>query len=173
MPLQEIDMPKGQATGRRAGPAPDPSSARSEQRGINASASFTALPAEGHKGRPPSFERLLPKMTLGSAALTKSFRARELAIWRRVWKTPQAAAWAREPWRHSTVALYCRIEASVERDPKSNAALLARLKELRTEIGLSPDGLRLNGWKIKAEELQAKPPPDEVGQKRQQRRLRA
>lgn len=149
-------MPKGGAR-VRSGPQKDPNSARSEASGI----SLTALPSEGYRGRAPAFP--LPRISRGvtadgkaNQALTKSFRAREIAIWRQVWKTPQAAAWSLDSWRWPTVAEFCRIKAAVELDPDSNAALLSRLREYRNEIGLSPDGLKANGWAIATDEVAAK-----------------
>lgn len=140
----------------RSGPAQDPKSARTERRG---GIKLTALPSEGRSGAAPAFP--LPRIDrLGadgvSAAATRAFRAREIAIWRQVWKTPQACAWDQQAWRWDTVAEFCRIKAAVELDPDSNAALLSRLREYRNEIGLSPDGLRANGWAIATNELAEK-----------------
>ena len=70
----------------RSGPQPDPMSGRSDARGLK----FDQLPAEGYDGEVPEFG--LPGAT-----------PRELAVWEKLWRTPQAAAWAREPWRHSVV----------------------------------------------------------------------
>lgn len=128
----------------------------------------TALPARGRGGNPPPYP--LPKTvryvldSRGDGKPTKvsddtastAFRKRELAIWREVWKTPQAVAWERDPWRWSTIAKYCRIAASTELEPDASAALLSRERELRNEIGLSPDGLRMNGWAIAPDQLAAK-----------------
>lgn len=111
----------------------------------------TALPSEGYAKRPPAFP--LPRLNLGSTAATKRFRDREMAIWREIWKTPQAEAWAREPYRWSTVAEFCRIKTSVEAEAGSNAALVSRLREYRNEIGLSPDGLKMNGWAIAVDQV--------------------
>lgn len=111
----------------------------------------TALPSEGYKGRVPAFP--LPKINRTPAKATAPFRAREMAVWREAWKTPQAAAWARDPWRWSTIGEYCRLKTAVELDPDSNAALHSRLREYRAEIGLTPDGLRMNGWAIAPNEV--------------------
>lgn len=159
-------MPKG-GSRVRSGPAKDPTSARSERAARAASSTTataaedavttsafnpTALPARGRAGNPPAFP--LPKKgSSGTAA--DSFRKRELAIWREVWKTPQAVAWEREPYRWPTVAEFCRLKAIVESE-SSNAAMFARLREYRNEIGLSPDGLKANGWAIAPDELAAK-----------------
>ena len=144
-------MPKGSATGRRAGPPKDPNSGRSEKRKPALSGSLTMLPSEGYDKRAPAFP--LPQTKRETPAATKAFRAREVAIWRNNWKMPQAAAWALEPWRWSTIGEFCRIKACVELDPDSNAALVSRLREYRNEIGLSPDGMKINGWAIAPNEL--------------------
>lgn len=152
-------MAKGGAR-PRSGPAADPNSERS-RKGAATSAAFspTALPLEGHRGRAPAFP--LPRMNRFGAdgvdtSATAAFRRRELEVWRQVWKTPQAAAWARESWRWPTVGEFCRIKTAVELDPDSNAALLSRLREYRNEIGLSPDGLKMNGWAIAVDEVAAR-----------------
>ncbi|UUW88388.1 hypothetical protein [Pimelobacter simplex] len=126
-----------------------------------------ALPASGRGGRAPAFP--LPKIVrfgfevvdnktvkVADRAIGDAFRKRELELWRELWKTPQALAWEREPWRWPTVAKYCRIMASTEAEPDASAALLSRERELRNECGLSPDGLRMNGWAIAPDELAAK-----------------
>lgn len=140
-------MPKGGAR-VRSGPAPDPTSARSEKRD---SINIGALPSEGYRRRAPAFP--LPPIPRGSTAASGKFRAREMAIWREVWKTPQAAAWSMDPWRWPTVGEFCRTKAAVELDPDSNAALVSRLREYRNEIGLSPDGLKMNGWAIAVNQI--------------------
>jgi hypothetical protein len=118
----------------------------------------TSLPMAGYTGRAPAFP--LPKIGRGldadgnpNRAAADSFRKREMEIWRQVWKTPQAAAWSIDPWRWPTVAEFCRIKAAVELDPDSNAALLSRLREYRNEIGLSPDGMKANGWAISRDQV--------------------
>ncbi len=141
-------MPRGSATGRRAGPQKDPNSGRTEKLGIGAK---TLLPSEGYKGRVPAFP--LPQIKRENAVATKAFRSREIAIWRANWKSPQAAKWIKEAWRWDTIGEYCRIKASVELEAGGNAALVSRLREYRNEIGLSPDGLRMNGWAIATDEV--------------------
>lgn len=126
-----------------------------------------ALPASGRGGRAPAFP--LPKIVrfdvqviegkavkVADRGIGDAFRKRELELWRELWKTPQALAWEREPWRWPTVAKYCRIMASTEAEPDASAALLSRERELRNECGLSPDGLRMNGWAIAPDQLAAK-----------------
>lgn len=148
----------------RSGPDADPSSARSEKRGLSA---LTVLPSEGRKGRAPAFplpaiKRSVMVMRDGKPskvaddATSKAFRKRELEVWAEVWKTPQAVAWERETWRWPTIAKYCRISVSTESEPDASAALLSRERELRNEIGLTPDGLKQNGWSIAPNEVAAK-----------------
>lgn len=159
----------------RSGPEKDPNSARSERarkpaakktatstaaKKTTAAAlvEVTSLPMAGYAGRVPAFP--LPKIFRGldsdgrpNKAAADSFRKREMDIWREVWRTPQAAAWSIDTWRWPTVAEYCRIKAAVELDPDSNAALLSRLREYRNEIGLSPDGMKANGWAISRDQV--------------------
>lgn len=148
-------MPKG-GSRNRSGPAADPSSARSEKRGIT----LTALPSEGRPGRAPAFP--LPKIDRfgfvdGERAPSKPastrFRARELQIWRDHWKMPQACAWELEPWRWPTVAEFCRLKTVVELEPDANASLVAQLHRFRDQIGLTPAGLRDNGWAIARDQV--------------------
>ena len=150
-------MTKGGARPRAGRPA-DPNSERTRKAAASGSTtaapvafSPTALPSEGHRGRAPAFPLpLIKRFGLDGVnqADTKSFRSREIAIWREVWKTPQAAAWSREPWRWPTIGEFCRVKAAVELDAGGNAALVSRLREYRNEVGLSPDGLKMNGWAI-------------------------
>ena len=130
----------------RSGPAPDPSSGRSDRRGYK----LTALPSAGFDGEIPDFP-------LPAAAAGNLIGERELAIWELHWRTPQACAWFLEPWRWETVAEFCRIKAIVELAPDASAALVDKLRMYRDQIGMTPAGLRENGWAIAH---------DEVGEKR-------
>ena len=122
----------------RSGPQPDPTSGRSDARGLK----FDQLPAEGYDGEMPEFG--LPGAT-----------ERELAVWEKLWRTPQAAAWAREPWRHSTVENYARWTVRSE-DPEASAAIMAQVHRLGDQLGLTPAGLRENGWSIVRDEVTPK-----------------
>lgn len=146
-------MPRGGAR-NRSGPAPDPTSGRSERRGFK----LTALPSEGYQDPAPKFP--LPRMSRGDEAATRRYRAREIQVWEQVWKTPQACAWAMETWRHDVVAEYCRLKTVVEMEPDANASLVSQLHRYRDQIGLTPAGLKDNGWAIAT---------DEVGKKRDER----
>lgn len=125
----------------RSGPQPDPNSARSDRRGL----SLTALPNEGYQGDIPDFP-------LGEGPDYVSHRERQ--VWVEAWRTPQAAAWAREPWRWPTIAEYCRLKATVEANPGAVAALVGHLHRYRDQIGLTPAGLKENGWAIAATDIQ-------------------
>ena len=168
-------MTKGGAR-PRSGPAKDPNSARTEKRG---GIKLTVLPSEGRRGNPPAFplpQIQRPEASEKSQTQTKRFRAREIAIWRKVWKTPQACWWQMNPYLWDPVAEYCRIKAAIELDPDGNAALLSRLREYRTMIALCPDGLKANGLAIATDEVGAKAqqksdPPAET--KQPPRRLRS
>ncbi len=134
-------MTKGGAR-NRSGPQPDPTSGRSEARGL----SFSELPREGYRGNVPPCP--LPEVS-----------RRELDVWSLVWSFPQGAAWAAEPWRQLAVSQYVRLAVRAE-DPEAPASLVASLHRFADQIGLTPAGLRENGWAI------AK---DEVNEKRQKR----
>lgn len=79
---------------------------------------------------------------------TDRYRDVELAIWAEAWRTPQAAAWVLQEWRWPIIAEYCRLKTIVESEPDSNASLVAQLHRYRDQIGLTPAGLKENGWQI-------------------------
>lgn len=156
-------MPSGGAR-NRSGPAPDPSSGRSDRRGLN----LSTLPSEGYSGVVPAFPlqpiqlfheymREREKVTEYDEGRTLSFREREADVWAEAWSTPQAAAWALESWRWPIVAEYCRLKTVVEHDPSASAALVAQLHRYRDQIGLTPAGMKENGWKIAPVEVGKQP----------------
>ena len=116
----------------RSGPQPDPHSLKSARIGL----SLTALPAEGFTDEPPAFP--LPRET-----------ERELELWRWAWSTPQAHAWMAEPWRWHAVAMWVRTSALCE-SCDATAADKNSLHRFADQIGLTPAGLKENGWKIEA-----------------------
>lgn len=169
-------MPSHGGARNRSGPAPDPNSERSERRGLK----LTALPREGYAGEVPEFP--LPamrrfrwefedkrKFQVFDAEATETLRARELEVWAEVWRTPQACAWAQELWRCESIAEFCRLKSVVEQEPDATAALVGHLHRYRDQIGLTPAGLKENGWAIAADEVAAKRESREPAQ----RRLRA
>ena len=114
----------------RSGPQKDPNSLTSAAQGVV----FHALPAGGFAGSVPDFP--LPDQT-----------GREAEVWAELWRTPQAAAWSVESWRWRVVAMYVRWSVRME-DVEANAALVSQVIRLGDQIGLTPAGLRENGWKI-------------------------
>ncbi|WP_371409751.1 hypothetical protein OG423_14190 [Micromonospora zamorensis] len=130
-------MPRGGAR-NRSGPHPDENSLKSAKVGY----SLTALPSEGYQGEVPAFP--LPDAT-----------AREAEVWQQAWRTPQAAAWSMQAWRHRTVALWVRWSVRME-DPEAGAALGNVVVRLADQIGLTPAGLKENGWKIATDQVAAK-----------------
>ena len=122
----------------RSGPAPDPNSGRSERRGYK----LTALPSEGYRGVVPDFP--LPDMT-----------DREADVWESLWRTPQACAWSMQSWRWLNVADLVRLQVRGEaHDAPVNIATVVR--QLRADLGLTPAGLKENGWAIAVDEVAAR-----------------
>lgn len=179
-------MPKG-GSRNRSGPQPDPTSGRSERRGYK----LEALPNEGYQGPVPAFplepivlfteywegsgsdrEKHIDRDELG----TESFRDREAQVWAEAWTTPQACAWSMESWRWPVVAEYCRLKTVIELDPSASAALVGQLHRYRDQIGLTPAGMRENGWSIAKDELSERresAPVSAASAPAPQRRLRA
>lgn len=115
----------------RSGPAPVEGSRTSDRRGY----SLTALPPSGYDAEAPEFP-----LPLASD--------RELAVWVQVWTTPQACAWSLEPWRWHIIGMYVRTFVLAENAEEPNAALLGQIHRFGDQIGLTPAGLKENGWKI-------------------------
>lgn len=128
-------MPRGGAR-NRSGPAPDPTSGRSDRRGY----SLTALPAEGYAGPVPDFP--LPDAS-----------ERELEVWGEAWRTPQACAWSlpSEAWRVRTVALWVRTSVRCE-SPDAPSALLSQVHRFADQIGMTTAGLAEMGWRVAVDE---------------------
>ena len=145
-------MPRGGAR-NRSGPQPDPNSGRSDRRGFK----LTALPSEGYASEPPPFP--LPKAT-----------ERELELWAWAWSAPQACAWSMERWRWHSVAMWVRTSALCE-TADATAADKNSLHRFADQIGLTPAGLKENGWTIAADEVA--PKRDAQAAPAPKRRLRA
>ena len=127
----------------RSGPQPDPGSARSDARGLK----FSTLPAEGYSGTVPAFP--IPNlMTDDERPKVHPISKREKVLWRQAWRSPQAVVWADESWRWPILAEMCRLQATVELQPGRSAALVGQLHRHRDQLGLTPAGLRENGWQI-------------------------
>lgn len=138
----------------RSGPQPKKDSGRSDQRGLK----LNALPREGYDGKAPEFP-LSPYVVMRweyedkrryqvrDQDATDAFRERESELWKRVWTYPQAAAWAQESWRWQTVAMWVRTFVVCE-GSDGTAADKGSLHRFADQIGLTPAGLKENGWKI-------------------------
>lgn len=128
-------MAKG--AGARSGPAPDPHALRRERD----SGEWTTLPAEGRKGRTPKWPLIEPS-------------DRELELWRREWRRPQAIMWQRLGLEVE-VALYVRrlVRAEV---PGASVNLGTLVRQMQEALGLSLPGLHRNRWRIAADEVREK-----------------
>lgn len=127
----------------RSGPQPDPLSATSDRRGLQ----FRTLPAEGFSGTVPAFP--IPNlMTDDERPKVHPISKREKVLWRQAWRSPQAVVWAEESWRWPILAEMCRLQATVELSPGRSAALVGQLHRHRDQLGLTPAGMRENGWQV-------------------------
>jgi hypothetical protein len=129
-------------------------SARSERRGYK----LDALPADGFDGDVPEFP--LPATTVFTEYFaervkirevdvksTELRQGRELELWQWAWRTPQACAWSMAPWRWHAVAMWVRTSALCE-SSDATAADKNSLHRFADQIGLTPAGLKENGWSI-------------------------
>ena len=146
----------------RSGPSADPHSARSDRRGFT----LTALPSEGYQGTAPDFP-LPPAVIINEfyedkqkvreldTGASETRRDREQALWEWVWTTPQACAWSMAPWRWHSVAMWVRTSAICE-SSEATAADKNALHRFADQIGLTPAGLKENGWAIAVDEVAAR-----------------
>ena len=148
----------------RSGPKADPNSERSDRRGFK----LTALPAEGFTGEAPAYP--LPKRSVFNVYFEDKKRVREfdedatehqwereLELWAWAWRTPQACAWAMpsERWRVMAIAQWVRTSVVCE-SSEATAADKNSLHRFADQIGLTPAGLKENGWAVAVDELGAK-----------------
>jgi hypothetical protein len=110
------------------------------------------LPAEGYQGEVPEFP--LPEPL-----------DRELKLWASVWATPQASAWAVEPWRQYAVGQWVRWSVKAEA-PEAAASVIQAVIRFADQIGLTPAGLKENGWQIARNEIAARTPADRPQERR-------
>ncbi|WP_147107157.1 hypothetical protein [Nesterenkonia populi] len=98
----------------------------------------------------------------------------ELALWEQVWTYPQAVAWEREPWRWNLVAMWVRTFLTAS-GPEAKAADKTALHRFGDQIGLTPAGLKENGWQIVRDEVAAQrsTPKKKAEPVKRERRLRA
>lgn len=121
-------MPSGGARAR-SGPAPDPNAIRRERD----AGEWTELPADGRNDDPPDW----PLAAMSS---------RELQLWVRLWRMPQALMWERYG-QELEVALYVRQLERFEK-PRSPIILGTLVRQMADSLGLTTPGLRANRWKI-------------------------
>ncbi|MEU9515907.1 hypothetical protein [Micromonospora sp. NPDC048169] len=137
----------------------DPKSGRSDRRGLT----WVSLPAQGYEGEAPEFP-LMPRRIYrweGEKASrhqvfdeesTDLVRDRETELWEWAWRTPQAAAWAKETWRWQAIAHWVRTSVICESD-EAMASDRGSLHRFADQIGMTPAGLRENGWEIAEDEM--------------------
>ena len=183
MPPKELTAMTSGGARARSGPPPDPTSARSDARGIK----FTALPASGYDGPAPAFP--LPRRVVSrweyeekrkyqvpDVEATEAVADREAELWAWLWTTPQACAWAQpsERWRLHIIGMYVRTFVICE-GPDATAADKGSLHRFADDIGMTPAGLRVNGWQIAVDKLAEKRADKVAGQPvaKPQRRLRS
>ena len=167
----------------RSGPQADPSSGRSDARGL----SYDQLPSEGRKGKPPTEWPLAdPQIyieVIVNGKPSKELDAEEsavrkdaeLALWEQVWTYPQAVAWEREPWRWNIVAMWVRTFLTAS-GPEAKAADKTALHRFGDQLGLTPAGLKENGWQIVRDEVASRRPKSDSKASsagKRERRLRA
>jgi hypothetical protein len=121
---------KGGARARPGFP-PDPNALRRER--PSDQASWTHLPAQGRQGPAPAWPLASPTR-------------RELQLWEREWRRPQAVMWEANG-QETEVALYVRSLKDAE---KSSASVAARtlVKQQQEALGISLPGLARNRWII-------------------------
>jgi hypothetical protein len=76
--------------------------------------------------------------------------SRELQLWVRLWRMPQALMWGRYG-QELEVALYVRQLERFER-PRSPIILGTLVRQMADSLGLTTPGLRANRWKIMRDE---------------------
>lgn len=132
-------MAKGTST--NSGPAPDPNALRRDRKSDQAG--WVDLPSEGRKGRTPAWP-------LSEAS------KREIELWRREWRRPQAVMWERNE-QELEVALYIRSLVDAE-SPKATVASRTLVRQQQEALGLSLPGLHRNRWRISSNEIAARKP---------------
>lgn len=117
-------MPSGGARAR-SGPAPDPLSKRSMDRGwINLPESFDGE-VPGWPFEPNQFE---------------------LDMWRDIWTRPQAYMWSKLGLQDQVAAYVRAYLESVQ--PEAKSTLKTAVLRMETELGISIAGMRQNGWRV-------------------------
>lgn len=147
-----------------AGRMPDPSSDSFQKR----AGGLFAIPASGYRKRHPKFPLTRYEVMVEwqddngrhrekDAEASERWNAREAEVWDELWHLPQGFAWSRPQYKYlqHSVALYVRQYVLCE-SSDAKAADRTTLCRYADVIGLTPQGLRINGWRVVADE------PDEV-----------
>lgn len=121
-------------TRARAGRPPDPNALRRDRK--SDAVEFIHLPTEGRSGETPDWPLDRPSK-------------RELEIWERLWKLPQAAAWEASHYV-DTVGFYVRAYRIAEQDT-ARAADRTLVRQYQDTLGLTDAGMRANRWIIEPE----------------------
>lgn len=114
----------------RSGPPPDPHALRRDRRDDG---DWTTLPADGRAGDPPRWPLTRP---------TK----RELELWAREWRRPQALMWEHNGQELEVAFLVRSIVAAEKRDAPVTLRTLVR--QQMEALGISAAGLVRNRWRI-------------------------
>lgn len=141
----------------RSGPPADPRSGRSDSRNFV----LTALPSDGYQGEAPKFPLMRRvvmrwefedkrKFQVVDEDQTEAVSDREQELWAWAWSTPQACAWSLEAWRWQTIAMWVRTFVICE-GSDATAADKGSVHRFADQIGLTPAGLKENGWAIATE----------------------
>lgn len=122
---------------------PPPPKPASQRRRRNAVPGTVFLPAEGRRGETPPWP-------------LEMFRDGEFAAWSEMWATPQAVAWERMGRATArVVARYARLRSRAEYDPEAPVMLLAEVRQLENQLGLTPRAMLSLRWEIVPDELAA------------------
>lgn len=115
----------------------------------NARPDWVSLPAEGHKGRIPAWP--LPGMVAedGVPSSRPKATAAERALWRQLWRTPQAEQWSDLGWTRA-IARYCRMVVLSEQ-PKASASLISEVRQMEDRLGLTPMSMKRLQWEVDSE----------------------
>lgn len=101
---------------------------------------WDTLPREGRRGAAPAWPLSKPTKPTPTSR-------RELVLWRRLWKTPQAVGWEKVGVDHDQVALYVRYLVEAEQ-PDATGTVRNLVRQYADGLGMTAGGLRMLRWKI-------------------------
>lgn len=136
--------------------AKDRAAKRAAKAGIAAvdDGDWLTLAREGRKGNAPAWPLSKP------AKATPESR-RELELWRRLWKSPQAIGWDTVGVDRDHVAMYVRYRLEAE-EPKALVGTRNLVRQYADSLGLTGPGLRMLHWRIGQPARQQRPMADEA-----------